>query len=69
MEVNSRIYVAGHTGLAGGSILRALQELGCSNLITANHSELELVDQEATATFFREHKPEYVVVAAAKVGG
>lgn len=69
MELDSRIYVAGHSGLAGGSILRALRKLGCVNLITASHSELDLTDQKATESFFREHMPEYVVLAAARVGG
>ena len=66
---NSRIYVAGHLGLVGSAILRALQQKGFENLITRTHSELELKDSTAVREFFADTKPEYVFLAAAKVGG
>ncbi len=69
MRINSRIYVAGHLGLVGSAILRALQQKGFENLITRTHSELELKDSEAVREFFVDTKPEYVFLAAAKVGG
>ena len=69
MEINSRIYVAGHRGLVGSAIIRALKQKGFENLITRTHSELELMDSAAVRKFFKETKPEYVFLAAAKVGG
>src|SRR4030042_4667013 len=69
MEKNSKIYVAGHTGLVGSAITRNLQENGYTNLVFRTFEELDLTDQKATADFFGEEKPEYVVLAAAKVGG
>jgi GDP-L-fucose synthase len=69
MEINSRIYVAGHRGLVGSAIIRALKREGFENLITRTHSELELMDSAAVRKFFEETKPEYVFLAAAKVGG
>ena len=69
MRINSRIYVAGHLGLVGSAILRALQQKGFENLITRTHSELELKDSAAVREFFVDTKPEYVFLAAAKVGG
>lgn len=69
MQKNSRIYIAGHQGLVGGSILRNLQNEGYSNIITCTHAELDLVDQSAVDAFFEKEKPEYVFLAAAKVGG
>ncbi|MDE0793973.1 MAG: GDP-L-fucose synthase [SAR324 cluster bacterium] len=69
MEINSRIYVAGHRGLVGSAIIRALKQKGFENLITRTHSELELMDSAAVRKFFEETKPEYVFLAAAKVGG
>ncbi|MEW6688985.1 MAG: GDP-L-fucose synthase [Pseudomonadota bacterium] len=69
MQRDSRIYVAGHTGLAGSAIARALGRAGHANLITRRHAELELTDQAAVREFFAREKPEYVFVAAAKVGG
>ena len=69
MIINSRIYVAGHLGLVGSAILRALQQKGFENLITRTHSELELKDSTAVREFFVDTKPEYVFLAAAKVGG
>ena len=69
MKSNSRIYVAGHRGLVGSSIIRALKERGFENLITRTHAELELMDAVAVKDFFEQAKPEYVFLAAAKVGG
>lgn len=69
MEKDAKIYVAGHRGLVGSAILRHLQADGYSNLITRTFEELNLLDQAATAAFFAQEKPEYVFLAAAKVGG
>jgi GDP-L-fucose synthase len=69
MERGARIYVAGHTGLAGSAIVRALERAGHSNLILRRHAELELTDAHAVRQFFERERPEYVLVAAAKVGG
>ncbi len=69
MEKNARIYVAGHKGLVGSAILRKLQEFGYTNIVTRTHSELELIDYNAVIKFFREQRPEYVFLAAARVGG
>jgi GDP-L-fucose synthase len=69
METNSKIYVAGHRGLAGSAIVRKLKEEGFGNLVLRTSSELDLRDQKAVAAFFEEEKPEYVFLAAAKVGG
>ncbi len=65
----TRIYLAGHTGLVGGAILRALHEAGYENLVVRDLDELDLTDQRATRHFFSVEKPEVVIVAAAKVGG
>ena len=69
MEKNSKIYVAGHRGLVGSAILRALEKQGFTNLITRTSSEVDLRDYNQTADFFAKEKPEYVFLAAAKVGG
>ncbi len=69
MERNSKIYIAGHRGMVGGAIIRAMTERGYTNLITRTSSELDLTDQSAVETFFASEKPEYVFLAAAKVGG
>ncbi len=69
METHSRIYVAGHTGLVGSSIVRELRKRGHSNVILRTHPELDLRDQSATQLFFEGARPEYVFLAAAKVGG
>ncbi len=66
---NSRIFVAGHNGLVGSAIVRRLLGGGYSDLITCDRSRLDLLDQKAVFEFLREEKPDYVVVAAAKVGG
>ncbi|MBQ9596018.1 MAG: GDP-L-fucose synthase [Synergistaceae bacterium] len=69
MNRDSKIYVAGHNGMVGSAIVRELKKQGCENIITRSHSELDLTRQEAVEKFFRENKPEYVFLAAAKVGG
>ena len=69
MEQDARIYLAGHTGLAGAAILRSLKRAGYSNLLLRRHAELELTDARAVREFFEREKPEYVFIAAAKVGG
>ena len=69
MEKNSKIYVAGHRGLAGSAIVRKLQKEGYDNLLLRTSKELDLRDQEAVKEFFENEKPEYVFLAAAKVGG
>ena len=69
MELNAKIYVAGHRGMVGSAIHRALAARGYTNIITRTHSELDLTDQAAVNRFFQEEKPEYVFLAAAKVGG
>jgi len=69
MRTDSRIYVAGHRGLVGSAIVRRLEREGYSNLILRTHSELDLEDQRAVADFFEREKPDYVFLAAAKVGG
>ena len=69
MEKNARIYVAGHTGLVGSAIVRKLRGEGYNNLILRTHAELDLTDQQAVKAFYRETNPEYVLDAAALVGG
>ncbi len=69
MNKASKIYIAGHRGLAGSALVRELQRLGYSNLITRTHAELDLTEQAATNNFFAREKPDYVFLAAAKVGG
>ena len=69
MKSNSRIYVAGHRGLVGSAIIMSLKQRGFENLITRTHAELELMDAVAVKDFFEKTKPEYVFLAAAKVGG
>jgi GDP-L-fucose synthase len=69
MLKTSKIFVAGHKGLVGSAIVRRLQKAGCANILTANHQTLDLLDQKAVAAFFSQEKPEYVIDAAAKVGG
>jgi len=69
MQKNSKIYVAGHRGLAGSAIVRLLKKKGYENLLLRTSSECDLRDQQAVKEFFEEEKPEYVFLAAAKVGG
>ncbi len=69
MNKNSKIYVAGHTGLVGSALVRELKNQDYKNLILRTHKELDLLDTEKVKTFFKEEKPEYVFIAAAIVGG
>lgn len=69
MDKNNKIYIAGHRGMVGSAILRKLRSEGYSNLVYKTSSELDLRNQEAVKRFFEEEKPEYVFLAAAKVGG
>lgn len=69
MNKNSKIYIAGHRGLVGSALVRRLQAKGYTNILTRTHAELELRDQKAVQAFFAAEKPDYVILAAAKVGG
>lgn len=69
LQSGGKIYVAGHTGLFGSALIRALKKRGASNFLTISHSELDLTDGVATDAFFHRERPDYVFVAAAKVGG
>jgi len=69
MDKNSKIYIAGHQGLAGSAIVRGLRAGGYANLLLRDREELDLLDQRAVADFFDRERPEYVILAAAKVGG
>ncbi|RYG12047.1 MAG: GDP-L-fucose synthase [Chitinophagaceae bacterium] len=69
MEKNSKIYVAGHRGMVGSAIYRKLQKEGYTNLLTRTSAELDLRNQQAVTDFFADEKPDYVFLAAAKVGG
>ena len=69
MEKNAKIYVAGHRGLVGSAIVRHLKDVGYNNLVLKTHSDLDLISQEKVRDFFETEKPEYVFLAAAKVGG
>lgn len=65
----ARVFVAGHRGLVGSALVRRLEKFGCRNLLVRSRSELDLREQAAVDDFFREHRPEFIFVAAAKVGG
>ena len=69
MELQAKIYVAGHRGMVGSAIVRELHRQGYTNLVTRTHAELDLCDQQAVNAFFEAERPEYVFLAAAKVGG
>ena len=69
MQKDSKIYVAGHRGMVGSAIVRELQRQGYTNIITRTHAELDLTRQDQVEQFFAEERPEYVFLAAAKVGG
>ncbi len=69
INLNSKIYVAGHKGMVGSAILRKLENQGYTNLLTRSHEDLDLLDQDLVKSFFEEEIPEYVFVCAAKVGG
>jgi GDP-L-fucose synthase len=69
MEKNDKIYIAGHRGLVGSAIKRKLESLGYNNIVTRNHRELDLTNQSQVSDFFTQEKPDYIFLAAAKVGG
>ena len=69
MKQSSKIYVAGHRGMVGAAVMRRLEASGFKNIITRTHAELDLTNQDATRGFFEAERPDYVVLAAAKVGG
>jgi len=69
MKKNSKIYIAGHNGMVGSSLMRMLKAEGYNNIVTRSHSELDLTRQNDVERFFEREKPEYVFLAAAKVGG
>lgn len=69
MDKDAKIYVAGHRGMVGSAIVRELRRQGYGNIVTRTHKELDLISQEAVNGFFADEKPEYVFLAAAKVGG
>lgn len=69
MELKSRIYIAGHRGMVGGAIKRKLEKMGYRNIITRTSGELDLRNQQSVQTFFQEEHPDYIFLAAAKVGG
>ncbi|MDO9394645.1 MAG: GDP-L-fucose synthase [Methylotenera sp.] len=69
MNLNAKIYIAGHRGLVGSALMRQLTAQGYNNVVTRTHAELDLTNQQLVADFFESEKPEYVILAAAKVGG
>ncbi len=69
LQKNSKIYIAGHRGLVGSAIYRLFYKEGYTNIITATHQQLDLTNQKAVRSFFQSEQPEYVFLAAAKVGG
>lgn len=69
LNKNSKVYVAGHRGMVGAAIVRQLEAIGISNIITRTHAQLDLCEQQAVRQFMQSEKPGYVVLAAAKVGG
>ena len=69
MDLNDKIYIAGHRGLVGSAIVRQLESRGFTNLLMRTHKELDLTNQVQVQTFFKQEKPDYVILAAAKVGG
>jgi GDP-L-fucose synthase len=69
MDLNDKIYIAGHRGLVGSAIVRQLEQRGFVNLIMRTHKELDLTNQAQVQNFFKQEKPDYVILAAAKVGG
>ncbi|MEL6824340.1 MAG: NAD-dependent epimerase/dehydratase family protein, partial [Calditrichota bacterium] len=69
MDKQRKIFVAGHRGMVGSALIRRLRDLGYENLIVRDRHELNLLDQEGVASFFREERPDWVFLAAAKVCG
>ena len=69
MNLNDKIYIAGHRGLVGSAIVRQLESRGFTNFLLRTHKELDLTNQAQVKTFFEQEKPDYVILAAAKVVG
>jgi GDP-L-fucose synthase len=69
MKPDTKIYIAGHTGMVGSAVVRRLQTLGFENIVTRRSAELDLTNQAAVNAFFADQKPDAVIMAAAKVGG
>jgi GDP-L-fucose synthase len=69
INLNSKIYIAGHTGLVGSAILRRLKAEGYKNLLVSQRLKLNLTNQNSVKNFLRKHKPKFIFIAAAKVGG
>ena len=69
IDKNAKIYVAGHRGMVGSALVRRLLQGGYGNILTCTHAELDLLDQAATRSFLTQEKPDFVFIAAAKVGG
>ncbi len=69
MNLNDKIYIAGHRGFVGSAIVRQLESRGCTNLIMRTHKELDLTNQAQVQSFFKQENPDYVILAAGKVGG
>jgi GDP-L-fucose synthase len=69
MNLNDKIYIAGHRGMVGSAIVRQLELRGCTNLIMRTHKELDLTNQAQVQSFFKQENPDFVILAAAKVGG
>jgi len=69
MDKSARIYVAGHRGMVGSALIRRLEQAGHTNILTRSHAELDLLSQAATQDFLRQEKPDFIFIAAAKVGG
>lgn len=69
MDLNDKIYIAGHRGLVGSAVVRQLEARGFNNLLMRTHKELDLINQSEIQAFFKKEKPDYVILAAAKVGG
>lgn len=68
MNITDKIYIAGHTGMVGSALKRLLHKNGYSNIIYRTHTELDLTNQQSVSDFFEKEKPDYVLLAAAKVG-
>ena len=69
MDLNEKIYIAGHRGLVGSAIVRQLKSRGFTNLLMRTHKELDLTNQVSVQTLFKNEQPDYVILAAGKVGG
>ncbi|NMB81948.1 MAG: NAD-dependent epimerase/dehydratase family protein, partial [Ignavibacteria bacterium] len=69
MNTNSKLYIAGHTGMVGSALMRKFTSEGFTNIVTRSFEQLDLRNQNAANDFFETEKPEYVIIAAAKVGG